>query len=81
MKPEAYLFDLDDTILTDNAVSEKCWREGCQEWALSNSQVSPDDLASSIREAPQLVFSRPRQVPLVEPKPAKIPDEGRDDGF
>ena len=59
MKPEAYLFDLDDTILTDNAVSETCWREACQEWALSNHQVSPDDLASSIQEARNLFLSDP----------------------
>jgi len=59
MKPEAYLFDLDDTILTDNAVSEKCWREACQEWALSNPQASPDDLASSILEARNWFLSDP----------------------
>jgi len=31
MIPEAVLFDLDDTILSDDIVSEEAWREACQE--------------------------------------------------
>jgi len=33
MMPEAILFDLDDTILSDDIVSEEAWKEACDRFA------------------------------------------------
>jgi putative hydrolase of the HAD superfamily len=44
------LVDLDDTIVTDDAVSEKTWRAVCRRFAPSMENTSPDILYESIRK-------------------------------
>ncbi|MFC1909083.1 HAD family hydrolase, partial [Chloroflexota bacterium] len=41
--------DLDDTIVTDDAVSEKTWRAVCRRFAPSMENTSPDTLYEIIR--------------------------------
>jgi len=59
--PKACLFDLDDTILADNAMSDVCWREACEEWVSRNPGtdpgIDPGVLACSILEARDSFFS------------------------
>jgi putative hydrolase of the HAD superfamily len=43
------LVDLDDTIVTDDAVSEKTWRAVCQRFAPFMKDTSPDTLYEIIR--------------------------------
>lgn len=58
--PKACLFDLDDTILSDNSVSEDCWRLACQEWVSSTAAgVDTESLLRSILGARDWFFSDP----------------------
>jgi len=47
--PRGLLVDLDDTIVTDDAVSEKTWRSVCRRFAPSVENTNPDTLYESIR--------------------------------
>jgi putative hydrolase of the HAD superfamily len=49
-QPRAILLDLDDTIVTDEAVSEKTWRAACRRFAPFFEGISADMLYTSIRE-------------------------------
>jgi putative hydrolase of the HAD superfamily len=48
-QPRAILLDLDDTIVTDDAVSEKTWREVCRRFAPCVGESSADVLYTGIR--------------------------------
>ena len=48
-QPRAILLDLDDTIVTDDAVSEKTWRDVCRKFAPLIGEISADALYASIR--------------------------------
>jgi putative hydrolase of the HAD superfamily len=47
--PKGLLLDLDDTIVTDDAVSEKTWQTVCAKFAPSMGNTSPDILYEIIR--------------------------------
>jgi putative hydrolase of the HAD superfamily len=47
--PRGLMVDLDDTIVTDDAVSEKTWRAVCRRFAPSIENTSPDTLYETIR--------------------------------
>jgi len=47
--PRGLLVDLDDTIVIDDAISEKTWRAVCQRFAPSMENTSPDTLYEIIR--------------------------------
>lgn len=47
--PMGLLVDLDDTIVTDDAVSEKIWQAVCQRFASYMANTSPDALYKIIR--------------------------------
>ena len=50
--PPAVIFDLDDTILSDDAVSDSCWEQVCGTFAdrISQLGLNPGDLLSEIRQ-------------------------------
>lgn len=48
-QPRAILFDLDDTIVTDDAVSERTWREVCRRFAPCFGAINADTLYAGIR--------------------------------
>ncbi|MYC29391.1 MAG: HAD-IA family hydrolase [Chloroflexi bacterium] len=48
--PPAIIFDLDDTILSDDEASEMCWRQVCDDFAHRITAGTPAELATVIRE-------------------------------
>ncbi|MFC1990779.1 HAD family hydrolase [Chloroflexota bacterium] len=48
-QPKALLVDLDDTIVTDDAVSEKMWRAVCRRFAPLVGNISADTLYATIK--------------------------------
>ena len=38
--PSAIIFDLDDTILSDDAVSDSCWEQVCRKFAGSIDKLN-----------------------------------------
>lgn len=55
--PRAILFDLDDTIITDDAISEKAWRMVCQRYAPQVGEISADVLYDNIRKVSKIYWS------------------------
>lgn len=55
--PGVILFDMDDTILADDGVSEKCWRQVCQWFAPSIERLEVDNLLNAIRETRRWYWS------------------------
>lgn len=55
--PRAIIFDLDDTIITDDAISEKTWRMVCQRYAPQVGKISADALYDSIRMVSKIYWS------------------------
>jgi len=47
--PKAMLLDLDDTIVTDNAISEETWRTGCRRFVPFLGGISADTLCAGIK--------------------------------
>ena len=35
-RPKAIIFDMDDTILSDDEAAEKCWRQTCDSFGSQN---------------------------------------------
>jgi beta-phosphoglucomutase-like phosphatase (HAD superfamily) len=50
-QPRAIFFDLDDTILVDDGLSEKCWRSVCEKFAPQIGTITGSQLFESIRAA------------------------------
>jgi putative hydrolase of the HAD superfamily len=50
-KPRAVLLDLDDTIIVDDAVSEKSWRAVCNRFAPLVGRIGVGELYSSIKSS------------------------------
>jgi putative hydrolase of the HAD superfamily len=59
--PKAILWDLDDTIITDDAVSEIAWRAACRKYAPLVGKLDADDLYSLIRETSAEYWKYPEQ--------------------
>ena len=59
--PEAILFDLDDTILAEDAVYERCWRQVCDTFAscIAALGVNAADMLVSLRDAHHWYLSNP----------------------
>ncbi len=58
---EAILFDMDDTILAEDAVSERCWRQVCDTFAscIAALGVNAADMLVSLRDAHHWYLSNP----------------------
>ena len=48
--PPVIIFDLDDTIIADSDMSDKCWEEVCSTYALRLGEASGGALLEAIRE-------------------------------
>jgi putative hydrolase of the HAD superfamily len=59
--PEAAFFDLDDTILAYEAISQKCWGEVCLRFAPLIGGLAVDDLLASIDEVRAWYWSDPER--------------------
>ena len=59
--PEAIFFDLDDTILAEDAVSERCWRQVCDTFASRIAALGVDaaDMLVSLRDVRHWYWSDP----------------------
>lgn len=59
MLPAGLLLDLDDTILTYDAIGEDAWRETCRQWAPACGGVDPDTMYEVLRERGKWYWSDP----------------------
>ena len=50
MLPQAICFDLDDTLLSDDAFSEQAWLKSCELFASKNSPIKSQELFYTINE-------------------------------
>lgn len=46
----AVLFDLDDTLVAFDAVTDSSWKQVCREFCLENSRLEPEQLFMAIKE-------------------------------
>ena len=59
--PPATIFDMDDTILSDDAVSDRCWEQVCGEFAgrIADIEVNADALLAEIRQVRRWYWDDP----------------------
>jgi putative hydrolase of the HAD superfamily len=60
-EPEAILFDLDDTLITDGGLSEKIWREVCLEYAPLTGAAGSEELYNAINRVVKEYWKDPEQ--------------------
>ena len=60
--PPAIIFDMDDTILSDDEAAEKCWRQVCYDFAHRITACPPEELVSVIREIRRWYWADPDRV-------------------
>lgn len=61
LRPKAILFDMDDTILVYEAVTEQAWRDVCRNFAPRIAGVTPDELFAGIYEVSGWYWSDPER--------------------
>ena len=59
--PPAIIFDMDDTILSDDAAAERCWRQVCGDFAGRIEVGTPDELLAVIREIRRWYWTDPER--------------------
>ena len=62
MKPKAMLFDLDDTIVADDAVYEKAWENVFKKPILQASELDISKLRAAIKQAGEWYYSDPERL-------------------
>lgn len=62
MKPKAILFDLDDTIVADDAVYEKAWENVFKKPILQASELDISKLLAAIKQAGEWYYSDPERL-------------------
>ena len=60
--PKAIIFDMDDTILSDDEAAEKCWRQTCNEMARRIPVDDPEELTAVIQEFRRWYWSDPERI-------------------
>ena len=60
--PPSIIFDLDDTILSDDEASEICWRQVCDDFAHRITAGTPAELAAVIREYHRWYLFDPERI-------------------
>ena len=60
--PPAIIFDMDDTILSDDEAAEKCWRGVCHEMANRIPVEDPEELTSVLQEIRRWYWSHPERI-------------------
>jgi len=61
-KPKAILFDLDDTIVADDAVYEKAWENVFKKPILQASELGISKLRAAIKQAGDWYYSDPERL-------------------
>ena len=60
--PPAIIFDMDDTILSDDKAAEKCFRQVCNGFAHRIAVCSPEELLADIREIRRWFWADPDRI-------------------
>ena len=60
--PKAIIFDMDDTILSDDEAAEKCWRQVCNEMVHRIQVGTPDELTDTIQELRRWYWADPERI-------------------
>lgn len=60
--PPAIIFDMDDTILSDDRAAERCFRQVCQEMCHRFQPVMPEDLLADITEVRRWYWADPERI-------------------
>ena len=60
--PPAIIFDMDDTILSDDEAAGRCFRQVCHDFAGRLPVANPDDLSGAIQEIRRWYWSDPERV-------------------
>ena len=61
-RPKAIIFDMDDTILSDDEAAEKCWRQVCNEMFHRIQIGTPDELTAVIQELRRWYWADPERI-------------------
>ena len=60
--PTAIIFDMDDTILSDDEAAEKCWRRACHDMSHRIPVPDVEELTSCIQEYRRWYWSDPDRI-------------------
>ena len=60
--PPAIIFDMDDTILSDDKAAERCFRQVCHEMFQRFQPVSPEELLADITEVRRWYWADPERI-------------------
>ena len=60
--PPAIIFDMDDTILSDDQAAERCFRQVCHEMSQRFQPVTPEDLLADITEVRRWYWADPELI-------------------
>ncbi|MDE2843101.1 MAG: HAD family hydrolase [Chloroflexota bacterium] len=60
--PPAIIFDMDDTILSDDEAAGRCFRQVCHDFADRLPVANPDDLSGVIQEIRRWYWSDPERI-------------------
>ena len=60
--PKAIIFDMDDTILSDDAAADRCWRQVCHEIFHRIGVGTPEELGSVIQEIRRWYWADPERI-------------------
>ena len=73
--PPAIIFDMDDTILSDDQAAERCWRQVCHDQAQRIAAWSTDELLAHIRDIHRWFLADPDQNRKFGLDPGRAPYE------
>ena len=60
--PKAIIFDMDDTILSDDRAAERCFRQVCHEMSQRFQPVVPEELLADITEVRRWYWADPERI-------------------
>ena len=60
--PPAIIFDMDDTILSDDKAAEKCWRQVCNDMWHRIQSGNPEEFLADIREIRRWYWADPVRI-------------------
>lgn len=60
--PPAIIFDMDDTILSDDKAAERCFSQVCQDMSHRFQPVAPDELLADITEVRRWYWADPERI-------------------
>ncbi len=60
--PPAIIFDMDDTILSDDRAAERCWRRVCNDLAHRIAPCLPEELLADLRDIRRWFWADPDRI-------------------